>query len=144
MKDATPLVDFAVWGPCSNRMEKRQVFQGMVMSAGGVCHSAELRGPSSFADWKACFLFFCTAAIMLKLLTPAAADAHLRHITYLSTLHGESVWLMLYQVDIRCRSEHAERVRRRVDQGGNNLPQGVRLEYDPAKLWEYVYISRVG
>jgi len=134
-----PYVDFAVWGPYANRNRRRIVFKGWNMAADGSLHIAEVRGPSNFEEWKACFLIWRTAVIMLDIVTPGAADAYVRHIERLNKTFGSSVWLMLYQTDIRFRAEHSERVRRRAQQIYDRLPPGTTGDFDPAQPWDYVY-----
>ena len=49
-----PYVDFGVFGPHSVRMIRKLKLTGLVLSASGQLHHAEMSGPSSFEQWDSC------------------------------------------------------------------------------------------
>ena len=135
-----PYADFAIFGPHANRLKKKIAMAGYVMARDGTFHMTELKGPSNIAEWKDSFGIFKTCCIMLNVMSPAALDNYSDHITRLNVKYGESVWLILYQTDVRARSEHVERIRRRgAEEEAKAKRTGNTSEYDPAQPWEYVY-----
>ena len=137
---APPYADFAIFGPHANRLKKKIAMNGFVMARDGTFHLTELKGPSNFTEWKDSYAIFKTCCIMLDIMSPAALDNYADHVSRLNMKYGESVWLILYQTDVRARSEHVERIRRRGAEDEDKAKRtGGTSEYDPAKPWEYVY-----
>jgi len=135
---APPSVDFSVWRPHANRHKKILAFHGLHIGVDGSIVLAEMKGPANIEEWLASWRIFKVACLMLKILSTAAADAYSGHISRLHTRYGSQVWLLLYQADIRFRSEHAERVRRKGE--AIKAKAGIDpCEYDPDMPWEFVY-----
>jgi len=133
-----PSVAFSVWRPLANRHKKPLAFHGLHIGVDGAIVFAVLMGPANIEEWLASWRIFKVACLMLKILSTAAADAYSGHISWLHTRYGSQVWLLLYQADIRVRSEHAERVRRKGE--AIQAKAGVDpCQYDPDMTWEFVY-----
>jgi len=140
---APPSVDFSVWRAHANRLKKTLTFSGMHIAADGKVVLAEIKGPASIEEWEVSWRLFRTACIMLKILSPAAADGYRDHIHRLYNRYGQTIWLMLYQTDVRFRSEHSERIRRRGEVlRARAVANNTTSEFDPNQPWEYVF--RVG
>jgi len=132
---APPSVDFSVWRPRANRHKKILAFHGLHIGVDGAIVLAEIKGPANIEEWLTSRRIFKVACLMLKMLSTAAADAYSGHIFRLHTRYGSQVWLLLFQADIRFRSEHAERVRRKGE--AIKAKAGVDpCEYDPDTPWE--------
>jgi len=140
---APPSVDFSVWRAHANRLKKTLTFSGMHIASDGKVVLAEIKGPASIEEWEVSWRLFRTACIMLKILSPAAADGYRDHIHRLHNRYGPTIWLMLYQTDVRFRSEHSERIRRRGEVlKARAVANNTASEFDPNQPWEYVF--RVG
>jgi len=134
--------DFAIWKPHANRLKKAILFQGLHIDSSGKVAIAEIKGPASFEEWEACWKIFRVAAIMLSLLSPAASDGYHDHIKRLHMRYGHMAWLLLYQADVRFRSEHVERIRRKGElllSKARAIGPQASCEYDSAMPWEFVY-----
>ena len=139
---APPNVDFSIWRPHANRFKKVLAFHGLHIGLDGAIVMAEMKGPSNLDEWLASWRIFKVASIMLKILSTAAADAYAGHITRLHTKYGAQVWLLLYQADIRFRTEHAERIRRKGEALKAKAGQDP-CEFDPTMPWEFVFRTGV-
>ena len=81
-----------------------------------------------------------TGAFMLGQITPATLDLWVKVITSYAYRYGQEVWALIYQIDVRARLEHMERIRRlgsaaraqAVEAGGSHA-------FDPAVPWEWVF-----
>eukprot|EP00972_Heterocapsa_arctica_P088135 12997205-Heterocapsa_arctica.AAC.1 len=71
---------------------------------------------------------------MLDQVDPSAMDVYGALIERFATRYpdGEPVWTVLYQAEVRMRSEHMERIRRTAI--ATNPPG-----YDEARPWNYVW-----
>jgi len=131
--------EFGIWKPHANRLKKSILFQGLHIANDGKVAIAEIKGPATYEEWEASWKILRVAAIMLNLLSPAAADGYKDHIRRLFCRYGPMAWLLLYQADGRLRSEHVERIRRRGELIPAKSIGGAACEYDPAMPWEFVY-----
>ena len=145
---AAPTVDFAVFVPHPGRNKKQNLFAGTVLNASGAPQRVEIRGPDSLASWKASWQVFRTAAIMLDICSPSTLDDYSRHFTQLHTRYvsaSPELWLLLYQCDVRFRTEQLERVRRRGEAEFAQLvattPEGqpVLHPYVGTMPWDYCF-----
>jgi len=135
---APPSVDFSVWRLHANRHKKVLAFHGRHIGVDGAIVLAETKGPANIEEWLASRRSLKVACLMLKILSTAVADAYSGHISRLYTRYGSQAWLLLYQADIRFRSVHAERVRRKGE--AIEVKAGVDpCEYDPDMPWVFVY-----
>ena len=62
-------------------------------------------------------------------------------IRTLSQQYGSATWFIVYQADVRMRSEEFERIRRRCDLtwAGSTEEQRRGLPYDPSRPWDLVF-----
>ena len=100
-----PYADFGIWGPHGTRILRRTKLGGLRMDRDGSFRTAELYGPESLAVWQGCWAVWETACIKTGLLSRPVLAEYARHIAYLATRFGPTVWHIIYQADVRCRSE---------------------------------------
>jgi len=113
-------------------------FHGLHIGVVGAIVLAEMKEPANNQEWLASWRIFKVACLMLKILSTAAAHAYSGHIPRLHTRYGSRVCSLLYQADIRFRSEHAERVRKEGE--AMKAKAGVDpCEYDSDMHCEFVY-----
>ncbi|CAK0903494.1 unnamed protein product, partial [Prorocentrum cordatum] len=67
-EEVAPYADMAVWGPCGRRQQKVKRYTAQVF-VGGELVTRQLKGPSSFEQWRACWRVFRTAMVTLKAMT---------------------------------------------------------------------------
>ena len=94
---SVPYVDFAIWGPFGNRLRRKLAFEGYSLGPNGEVHVKELKGPSSFDEWRASYNIFKTAMIMLDAASPQALDGYMEHVRRLGSMFGPRCWLLLYR-----------------------------------------------
>ncbi len=141
-RDVCPYVDFAVWEPYQHRLQKRMKLQGHTFGEGGVLRPVEMKGPADFKTWRESYQVFATAALGFGMVSLGALTDYRKRIEGYYADYGEQMWPLLYQADVRCRSEHLERVRRRLEVGmAAAKAQGVTRcqEFDPDRPWEGVW-----
>lgn len=127
-----PYVDFSVFGPRGNRLEKRSKFTALVMQPGGAYVRTELYGPPTFQAWMACWKVFRTAAVMLGMCSTSALDNYATLLGEYVELYSQAAWPIIYQADVHARLEHVVRIKRRVRRGA------LRSEAPlvPGKIWD--------
>ena len=136
----TVAVDFAVWKANADRDEKIRATEGLRFSSEGKIEPLVMHGPATLAEWQLCFKVFRACAIMCDHISPEMLDRCMDRITTLATDHPTYLWPLLYQTDVRARSEHLGRIGRRLREekekaDANNQPH----PYDPARPWEQAW-----
>ena len=63
------------------------------------------------------------------------------HLRSFLTTYGPSCWFLIYQADVRMRSEHFERIRRRLQIEHDS--QNITLGFDPTTPWDGVFAAAV-
>jgi hypothetical protein len=136
-KVGPPYVDFALWGPHGQRIEKRVRMQGVKIKPDGSIGVCEINGPVTFDDWCQCYSVFRTGAIMLEAILPVYLDAYSDLMKRYHERYGSKVWSLLYQADVRARLEQSERIRRL---GAAALADGVAgCNFVPTMPWNWVW-----
>ena len=74
----------------------------------------ELPGPPSFVCWWASFGVYRTTLLLLDVAPPEILDNFGGMVWSLSFLYDDA-WFVVYNADVRMRSEPFERLRRRAD-----------------------------
>ena len=151
-QDMCPYVDFAVWVPFGDRSVKKQKCMGMVITADGKFSNVELAGPANFEIWQSRFLILENALLMLGAVDLGNIQAYSKLLKRYHDKHGHELYALLYQTDVRTRSEQFVRLRR---QGyaeykktleyaqKHKLSELPECEYDPARPWNYVFAAAV-
>ena len=115
LNDMTPYVDFALWGPFNRRFIRRKtslVSFTPDVTDGTWKASHKLTGPASFEIWQTDWEVFRTAMIMLEGAEPERLDQYAKFIRSLHEKHTSRCWWLIYQADIRLRSERLSRLER--------------------------------
>ena len=90
-----PYVDFSVYGPFAQRMQKR-----IKRSPWGAMVCGELQGPASIAVWLSCYHVLMTTLVMLDVVDLGALMKYASHVERLHDRYSESVWGILYQAEM--------------------------------------------
>ena len=93
---SAPCADLSVWGLYGNRHRRTFAFEGCVLSNDGTLRTLELKGPSTYEEWRACNAALRTAMLMLDGATPESLDNYAEHVRRLHQRHGPRAWLLLY------------------------------------------------
>jgi hypothetical protein len=116
-----PYVDFAVFGTHERRALRKLTDSAFQYNAiDGSWKRRELDGPSSFPQWWKSWLVFRCNLMLLQAALPER--------------FGHDRWFLIYQGDVRMRSERTERLRRNM----HELTQGRFPEYSPTHPWGYM------
>ncbi len=85
-------------------------------SKDGTLIPTEVAGPPSYDQWLGSYLCLRTALISWQAIDLGKVDGYARLIARYVERYGSSSWLQIYQADVRCTSEHMERIRRRGEE----------------------------
>ena len=139
-----PVVDFAVWGPHGNRIERKLRLTGAVFAPDGSLRNIEIAGPPTIDVWLSAWEVFSTACIMLDVFDLGTLLSYKDHILRLHSRYGPQVWLLLYQADTRFRSEHLVRTRRRLaEMHERALTTGGTTPYEPTRPWSFALAEAI-
>ena len=143
--DLPPYVNFAIWGPYGRRLVKKIMFVAFLYSAlTGEWTRKELPGPPSFDTWWVCWRFFKVVILLLQICMPEIVDNYAEFIRDLHILYGPECWFVIYQADVRMRSEQWERIRRKLEsKHAEAVKNGVPSSFNPAKPWECVMAASI-
>ena len=135
-----PSVDFAVWGPHGQRIERKLRLSGQVFAADGTLRNGEIAGPPDINVWAASYDVFATGSIMLNILDLGTLLKYRKLILRYHARYGPQVWLLLYQADTRFRCEHLLRLKHLCsDEHKQALLSGKTTLFDPSKPWNYTW-----
>ena len=141
-----PYADFSIFGPHGHRLQKRLRLQGtvfdpsMIGSGQQVFRSVELYGPPNFRNWRESHVVVKTCFIMENAIDLGVVDSYAEKIESYATLYGPEAWVLVYQSDVRARSELAERERRRgLSESAAAALTGATHPFDDARPWNWVY-----
>ena len=107
--------------------EKSLVSYAPDIDSGNWRPSHKLTGPASFDSWLSSWQVFRTAMIMLEGADPERLDQYSNFVRLLNEKHGFKCWWLIYQADIRMRSEKIEKFIEQPSDDTVNLTQ-VRLK----------------
>ena len=139
--DAVPYVDFAIFGPHGKRaMKKISHMAYTFLPASGEWKRVEMPGPPCYDTWYKSWVVFECALTLLGTVRTERLRQYSEAIRGYITLYGPSIWPIVYQADVRMRSEQFERIRRAAEIELSRLPPGMKHAlYDPAKPWDGVF-----
>ncbi|CAE7312378.1 unnamed protein product [Symbiodinium sp. CCMP2592] len=112
---AAPYTDFSLFGPHGLRLLRKQTFTAYVLSA-----------------WKV----YRTAMLLLEVVDSERLDGYAEHVRSFLTQFGDSAWWLIYKAENRLRSEHLERLRRRL----HDQPD---FGYTAARPWNAAFAAAV-
>ena len=143
--DAVPYVDFAIFGPHGKRaMKKISHMAYTFLPASGEWKRVEMPGPPCYDTWYKSWLVFECALTLLGTVRTERLRQYSEAIRGYITMYGPSIWPIIYQADVRMRSEQFERIRRAAEIELSRLPPGVKHAfYDPAKPWDGVFAMAI-
>ena len=138
---ATPYVDFSLFGPHAKRFLKKLQFIAFSYNPHtGEWSRSELAGPPDFEHWWRSWIVFKTTLLLLNAVDTEILDLYGEHVRRLNENYGREAWFLVYQADIRMRSEEFERIRRRLAAG--LAPTGLSA-MAPARPWNSVFHASV-
>ena len=144
LDDCVPYADFAVWGPHQRRLYKKLVFTTFTHMPNGEWVHKELPGPPDVDAWWRSWRVYKCVLLLLGAVRPERLDNYGEHIRDLVNRYGAPAWWAVYQGDVRCRSEHFERLRRRCEEAHVNAQAlGAPSAYNQAKPWDDVFAAAV-
>ena len=84
---------------------------------------------------------FKTTLLLLDIAKPAQLDSYAELIRKQSEEHGPTCWSIIYQADVRMRSEEFDRIRRRMSIDFYKLEPAARLVsyFNPADPWNTIF-----
>ena len=142
--DLVPYVDFAVWGPHGGRMMRKLKLHGVTFSSDGSLIPMEVNGPPGYDQWLGSYLCLRTALISWQAIDLGKLDAYSSMIGRYVSRYGSSAWLQIYQADVRCRSEHMERIRRRgEEEAAISRAAGHTHSMVASRPWDWVWAEAV-
>ena len=134
-----PYVDFSVFGPHGVRALRKLVYATYLLStATGEWQRKELPGPPDFDAWWKSFKVYKTAMVLLAICGAERLEAYGEHIRELAALYP---WHLVYQSDVRMRSEQFQRIKRELE--ASNTAGQVRYGFKPARPWPAVFAAAV-
>ena len=97
-------------------------------------------GPSTFDLWWASYRVLRCALLLLDAVPPEVLDAYGEFIREQNQAYGRDAWFLVYQADVRMRSEQFDRLRRRAERQ-HQLEQAASMQshFDPARPWSTVF-----
>jgi len=144
--DLTPYADFSVFGPQGRRVQKKLMFQAQNFCIDSqTWKKVELPGPSDLPTWWKCWLVYQTTMLLGDWVSAEPLAKYGEFIRNLLEQFGPSVWFIVYQADIRMRSEQFERIRRDLQIGYDRTPIAERAHFpiDPQRPWNAVFTKAV-
>jgi hypothetical protein len=136
--------DFAIFGKHQTRRARAMAFKGLIITAGGTLHNTEILGPATLELWKESYDCLFTALIMLDAVRRPQLAAYRAKICLLHAQYGPQCWALLYQADVRCRSELMDTLRYQLQAKHNaTLAQGLPSAFDDTRPWDGVWAAAV-
>jgi hypothetical protein len=142
---STPFVDFAVWRPFGARFGRLLKFSAFLPLPSGGFQTKEINGPACFEDWKKSWRVFVFGMVALKAASKSKLEKYELKITKLNETYP-NMWWIIGMADIRMRSEHMERVRRKLARehaaAMQSLPPGGTIPmtaFNPQVPWDAVF-----
>ena len=138
--DVVPYADFGVFGPRGSRFAKIVKYTAHVWDPTTCTYTPkEFKGPRTLDEWRAHWRVFsfalrCFGAVDRARLQQYANQIERLHSDY-ANLPGGGWWIIAV-ADVRMRSEHMEKLRRKAEQTYESNPNS---GFDPARPWDWVF-----
>jgi len=137
-----PYVDFSIFGPYGRRfLKKLSISTSHFVPELGSWKTTEQPGPPDFQSWWKSWNVFKTTMLLLGAAKPAQLDSYAEHIRKQIEDYGQTCWSIVYQADVRMRSEEFDRIRRRLSIAYFKLDQSGRAlsVFQPIDPWNTIF-----
>ena len=148
-----PYVDFGIFGPYGQRILKKVRLTGAHFNNENELVRIEINGPANYGMWTACWNIFQNCLVMLDAVDLGKLIAYKKKQDHYYETHGEKIWALQYQTDVRTRAEHFVRIKRDgladynrawsecLHLHGNieTAKDHFKNAYDPARPWDFVF-----
>ena len=142
--DLVPYADFSILGPHGRRMVGKLSYCAYTQQPDGSWHRRELPGPPTWDHWWSSFRVLRTIYLLLDIAEPEILDNYGEMVRAFANLYGPKAWFVVYTADVRMRSEHFERLRRKEERLHEAaLKSGATSLYNPAKPWKRVFAAAI-
>ena len=143
---AAPYVCFSLFGPYGRRLLRKLTFiEHCYVPASGSWRRQELAGPPDYEAWLRCWLVFECAMLLLRQVKAERLRMYADLIRGFHLQYGPACWPIIYQADVRMRSEQFDRIRRGAEIAAHRRdPRDfVYAAYDQALPWDGVFAIAV-
>jgi hypothetical protein len=137
-----PYVDFSIFGPYGRRfLKKLSISTSHFVPELGSWKTTEQPGPPDFQSWWKSWNVFRTSMLLLSAAKPAQLDSYAEHIRKQVEDYGQTCWSIVYQADVRMRSEEFDRIRRRLSIAYFKLDPSARTlnNFQPTEPWNTIF-----
>lgn len=140
-----PYVDFSLFGPHGHRLQKRLCFEAFKLNAVGDWARQRLPGPADFDQWWRCWQVLKVTLLLLGAVSAERLEAYAEQVRHHGSTYGQQCWFLIYQADVRMRSEQFERIRRllHIEYESAANSAGTVSGFDPVKPWDAVFAQAV-
>ena len=142
--NSAPYADFSIYGPHGRRTLRKLTFTSLLYNAvDGSYKRTELPGPPDFESWWKCWMVYRCALLLLDAVRTEPLELYGELIRTFVQQYGQQCWFLIYQADVRMRSEEFERIRRRASIDMEAMDTGDRVPDDLGKPWNSVFLAAV-
>lgn len=106
-----PYVDFGIFGLYGQRILKKVRLTGVKFDNDNELVRIEINGPANYGMWSACWNIFQNCLVMLDAVDLGKLIAYKKKMDHYYESHGEKIWALQYQTDVRTRGEHFVRIK---------------------------------
>jgi len=143
--DLVPYADFALFGPHGKRLLQKLTLVNWTYLPDGSWQRKELPGPHTFDHWWASFRVLRTTFLLLGTADTELLDNYGEMVRGFHNMYGSAAWFIIYNADVRMRSEHFERLRRHAERDhADAVDCGVSTAYDITRPWNTVFAKANG
>jgi hypothetical protein len=140
--DLAPYVDFSLFGPHGKRLLKKLTYVTQNFDPGSNSwHRHELPGPPDFDSWIRSWQVYECCLLLLKITKTERLKQYAELIRGYALEYGTAAWPIVYQAEVRMRSERFDRLRRGAEIELSRLPPGTTRtnNFDPLSPWDGVF-----
>ena len=132
----SPHADFV---PFWTTMIKKKRFAGTIVDQYGEIITVELLGPPHYDAWEGSYTCFGTGATMLDIISVGKLGRYQKRIRSWAKQYP-GCWAVIYQADVRMRSERCLRIRERLEEAHElDVKENRRSSYNPDRPWDSVW-----
>ena len=116
----------------------------MLFNVGGLLHRVELYGPACLDEWIESWNVLGALLIAAKAVSRESLKEYKTWIISQAKLYGATVWPLLYQTDVRCRSERMPLIRDQLVAAHNAAMIAQRPStFDCDRPWDQAFFNSV-